>query len=114
MSRLVALLLILGLLFMPGAAFAEEYEFSPEVPKGMQDGIVCKVEATFGGNTFRSTAYVPADGDEMASDPNRERRWQITTCERWSRQDAVNTFGYRWSQAIDPASVRITWEPYSP
>jgi hypothetical protein len=111
MSRLVALLLLLGLLFVPGPAAAEEIAWAPEVPKGMDAGIVCMAEATFAGNSYRYTNYVAADADEP---PDRERRWQISYCERIAREDVVRLFLVRWGQEIDPASVRITWEPYSP
>jgi hypothetical protein len=109
----VALAFLLAVfLALSGVAFAEDRAWDGGPPKGMTDGLVCHGEASGGGNTYRYTNYIGADAGMMASDPARERRWQQATCDRYAREDVTRAFSVLWGQTIDPASVRVTWEPY--
>lgn len=109
-GQALAVALLAALLVLPGVALAEERDWSAEAPKGMSGGIVCRGEASHGGNTYRQTNYIGADAAREGTDA--ERAWQVATCDRYAREDVARAFRFIWGQEIDPASVRVSWEPY--
>lgn len=94
----------------PQTVHAEEATFDPGPPKGVvgQDGIACTGKATQDGHTLTYTVYIGADGDEMSSNPERERRWQNAYCAYALEQDMGGWFKYQWGVTLDPGSIKTT------
>lgn len=91
-------------------AYADSATFDPGPPKGVvgQDGIACTGKATQDGHTLTYTVYIGADGDEMSSNPSRERAWQADYCQWALEQDMSGWFKYQWGVELDPGSIKVT------
>lgn len=91
-------------------AHAEEASFDPGPPKGVvgQDGIACMGKASQGGHTLTYTVYIGADGDEMSSNPDRERSWQSNYCQWALEQDMGGWFKYQWGVTLDPGNIKTS------
>lgn len=70
------------------------------VPKGVvgNDGVRCRGESSSGDLTHITFFYIGADGDEMASNPSRERAWQKEHCQNHSEL----MHGFFWDKRDSP------------
>lgn len=110
LSNVLALGITAGVAQKAPPVYAESASFDPGPPKGVvgQDGIACTGTASQDGNTLKYTVYIGADGDEMASNPSREREWQRSYC-RWAlEQDMGGWFKYQWGQDLKPESIQVS------
>ena len=119
MKRLLAITGLLALSLAPTIAHAETVVWDEAsdggIPKGVvgSDGVRCIGEATAGGTTYRAIRYIGADADEMASDPGRERAWQVEHCRWINSQEVGGVRGwFKWQRGIDidPSIIKITVE----
>lgn len=113
--RFALLAALLCSLVAPTMAFAETVEWDAAgdgvgVPKGIigQDGIACHGEATQDGHTYKYTNYIGADGDEMASNPQREQAWQTNYCRHVLETDMSGWFMQQHGITLDTSRIKMT------
>jgi hypothetical protein len=110
-ALLVVFLALLCIVPLPvPVAHADSATFDPGPPKGVvgADGIACTGRATQDGHTLTYTVYIGADGDEMASRPDRERAWQADYCQWALSQDMSGWYRYQWNVQLDPTNIHVS------
>ena len=110
MLRSILIVVALFLLALPAPAFAHDRSWDDGPPKGVvgQDGIACEYTASYAGHSYHAVEYIGADAGWMASQPARERAWQISECHKYAREGGVRFFLWHENMVVTADMLDIT------
>jgi hypothetical protein len=123
MHRLILVLALLIVALLPAPAYAQsaagsascgvnEWDGVGFMTKGRTDGMVYSVDHTTRERgceqTVRIRNLVGTGTDEAYGYPGQE-----SNCQRYGKQDAVNTFRWYFGVQVDPASIQVICSRYS-
>lgn len=119
MKRLSIILALLVLAVLPASTYAQsaggsadcgvnEWDGVGFMTKGRTDGMVYSVDHTVGCKTVRIRNLVGTGTDEGYGYPGQE-----SNCQRYGKQDAVNTFRYYFGVSVHPEDIKVSCGRYS-